>query len=60
MRLLTTNGMDVKGMKVYTNPSKQDVQRWPSEPTGVSPSTGVYEYCQIMAGGLDPQNEIGV
>ena len=46
MRLLTTNGMDVKEMKVYTNPSKQDVQRWPSEPTGVSPSTGVYEYCQ--------------
>jgi hypothetical protein len=31
MRLLTTNGMDVKGMKGYTNPSKQDVQRCPLE-----------------------------
>jgi hypothetical protein len=31
MRLFTTNGIDVKGIKVYTNPSKQDVLRYPSE-----------------------------
>jgi hypothetical protein len=42
MRLFTTNGMDEKRMKGYTNPSKQDVLRYPSKPTGVSPSTGVY------------------
>jgi hypothetical protein len=34
MRLLTTNGMDVKEMKGYTNPSKQDVSRYPPELTG--------------------------
>ena len=38
MRLLTTNGMDVKVMKGYTNPSKQDVSRYPSEFGRVSPT----------------------
>jgi hypothetical protein len=40
MRLLTTKGMDEKRMIGYTNPSKQDVQRWPSE------LAGVYQFCQ--------------
>ena len=35
MRFLTTNGMDEKEMKGYTNPSKQDVSRYPSKPTGL-------------------------
>jgi hypothetical protein len=45
MRLFTANGMDVKVMKGCTNPSKQDVQRWPSEKVRVSPTGRVYEYC---------------
>jgi hypothetical protein len=44
MRLLTTNGMDVKGMKGYTNSSKQNVLRYPSE------FGRVYQYCQIFYG----------
>jgi hypothetical protein len=46
MRLLTTNGMGEKGMKGYTNPSKQDVLRYPSEFGRVFPTGRVYQYCQ--------------
>jgi hypothetical protein len=40
MRLLTTNGMDVKEIKGHTNPSKRDVTRCPPE------LAGLYEFCQ--------------
>jgi hypothetical protein len=46
MRLFTTNGMDEKEIKGHTNPSKQDVQRWPSEKVRVSPTGRVYQYSQ--------------
>ena len=48
MRLFTTNGMDEKEIKGHTNPSKQDVQRWPSEKVRVSPTGRVYQYSQIF------------
>ena len=35
MRLFTANGMDVKGMKGYTNPSKWDVTRYPPKLAGL-------------------------
>ena len=46
MRLFTTNSMGEKGMKGYTNPSKQDVLRYPSEFGRVFPTGRVYQYCQ--------------
>ena len=48
MRLFTTNGMDEKRMKGYTNPSKQDVLRYPSEFGRVFPTGRVYQYSQIF------------
>jgi hypothetical protein len=48
MRLLTTNGIDVKGIKGYNNPSKQDVLRYPSEFGRVFPTSRVYQYCRIF------------
>ena len=35
MRLFTTNGMDDKEMKGHTNPSKQDVSRYPPKLAGL-------------------------
>jgi hypothetical protein len=40
MRSFTANGMDVKGMKGYTNPSKWDVTRYPPKLAGLY----AYEY----------------
>ena len=48
MKLLTTNGMDVKGMKGYTNPSKQDVTRYPSDFGRVFPTGRVYQFCPFF------------
>ena len=49
MRLFTTNSMGEKGMKGYTNPSKQDVLRYPSEFGRVFPTGRVYQYCQYIS-----------